>query len=511
MESLQTLSELQGLIPYLQSHEIAEIDQLLTEGKPWMPLSGPQSLAYYSSADILYYGGSAGGGKSGLLLGLALTAHSRSIIFRREGTQLEGLVDDLKRIVGHTTGWNGQKNIMRLPGHQIEFGSCKDLGSEQAYQGRAHTLKCFDEIPHFAEKQFRFLCGWLRPMGGDPNERCRVVGAGNPPLTAEERWVIKFWAPWLDTDKYPTPAVPGELRWFTTIKGEDVECPNGDPILMDGMWITPKSRTFLPSSVKDNPFLMAAGYESTLAALPEPLRSQMLLGDFTAGTEDNPYQVIPTAWVDAAMKRWQRREPKGPMDSMGVDVARGGRDDEVYARRHGNWFDQLVVHPGSATPDGPTTASRVMLLLRDAAPIHIDIVGWGASPYDLLKGAGVQTIGVNNGAGSTERAKGSGLAFFNVRAQDWWRMREALDPVNDMAVELPPDPELKADLCAPTWEPTVRGIKLESKEDIRERIGRSPGRGDAIVLANRITPKLNGANGGWSFKRPASAKIVCNP
>src|SRR5262245_55772135 len=48
---------------------------------------------------------------------------------------------------------------------------------------------------------------------------------------------------------------------------------------------------------------------------------------------------------------------------------------------------------------------------------------------------------------------------------------------------VPPDNKLKADLAARHWELTSRGIKLESKDDIRKRIGRSPSKGDAVVMA----------------------------
>ena len=47
-------------------------------------------------------------------------------------------------------------------------------------------------------------------------------------------------------------------------------------------------------------------------------------------------------------------------------------------------------------------------------------------------------------------------------------------------IALPPDDELKADLAAPHWELTARGIKLEPKDDIRKRFGRSPSKGDAV-------------------------------
>jgi len=63
-------------------------------------------------------------------------------------------------------------------------------------------------------------------------------------------------------------------------------------------------------------------------------------------------------------------------------------------------------------------------------------------------------------------------------------MREALDPEQDggSPIALPPDPVLAADLAAPRWRLGLRGIEIESKDDIRDRIGRSPDRGDAVVM-----------------------------
>jgi len=62
-------------------------------------------------------------------------------------------------------------------------------------------------------------------------------------------------------------------------------------------------------------------------------------------------------------------------------------------------------------------------------------------------------------------------------------MREALDPETGSNIALPPDPELLADLSAPKYEPTIRGVKIESKEDVQERLGRSTDKGDACVMA----------------------------
>jgi hypothetical protein len=48
---------------------------------------------------------------------------------------------------------------------------------------------------------------------------------------------------------------------------------------------------------------------------------------------------------------------------------------------------------------------------------------------------------------------------------------------------LPPDPELRADLAAPTYSVTARGILIESKDELRKRLGRSTGKGDVCTMA----------------------------
>jgi Terminase large subunit, T4likevirus-type, N-terminal len=465
------------------------MDALLSAQK-WLPLNGPQREAYESPADVIYYGGAAGGGKTDLLIGLALTQHTRSIIFRREAKQLQGIYDRCAEILKTRDGFNGHDGIWRLPdGRQMEFGSCKDEGSEVAYQGRPHDLKAFDEIPHFSEKQFRFLCGWKRSTR--KGQRQRVVCAGNPPTDSDGEWVIRYWAPWLQ-ENHPRPAKSGELRWFAALDGKDIEVDGPEPVEHDGEWILPHSRTFIRSKVQDNPFLMETGYEQTLQGLPEPLRSQMLRGDFMAGRDDDPWQVVPTEWVRQAQARWQARDRKGVMDSVGVDVARGGKDYTVIARRHGNWYDTLDELAGSVTPDGPTVSGMVLARTRDGAPIHVDVIGVGSSVFDFLKVAGVEVQGIN-GAEKSEATDTSGkLSFFNKRAELHWKFRELLDPVSDMGIALPPGDGLKSDLCAPRWKMTPRGIQVESKEEIIKRIGRSPDRGDAVVLAAITTRK------GWN-------------
>ena len=63
-------------------------------------------------------------------------------------------------------------------------------------------------------------------------------------------------------------------------------------------------------------------------------------------------------------------------------------------------------------------------------------------------------------------------------------MRELLDPSKGHNMMLPPDPQLRADLCAPRYEVTVRGIRVEPKEEVKKRLQRSPDRGEAVIYAS---------------------------
>jgi hypothetical protein len=354
-------------------------------------------------------------------------------------------------------------------------------------------------LTHYHESQFRFLSGWLR-NAERPEIHKQVMGAGNPPTSADGGWVIDFWAPWLDK-KHHNPAKEGELRWFIRDNDKDVEVDSNEPVLLDGDEhpTEPKSRTFISAKVEDNPYLMDSGYMATLQALPEPLRSQMLKGDFGAGIDDDVWQVIPTEWVDKAMQRWEPRTPsqKGMMDVVGVDPARGGHDEMVISPRHGNWFDELVVMPGASVPDGSTATGRVVMVLRDRAVAHVDVIGIGGSVYDHLKGANVQTVAMNASESSTLYDRSGQLAFFNKRSEWWWTMREALDPDKGDGLMLPPDQKLKADLCAPRWRLQGKNIQVEPKDTqnnsktwgLKARLGRSPDRGDAIVIARVHTAK----------------------
>src|SRR4051812_31953566 len=236
---------------------------------PWVPNPGPQTQAFVCEADELFYGGEAGGGKTDLGIGLALTEHKRSLLLRRINKDAVKIKPRIEEILGHDHGYNGQLQRWRLGERQIDIAGCEQESDKQRFKGDPHDLIVFDEGTDFLESQYRFIIGWNRST--DPKHQCRVIVARNPPTTPEGLWVVKYWGPWLDTT-HPNPAKPGELRWFTTVAGEDREVDGPGPHMIDGEAVYARSRTFIRATLSDNPDLARTGYASVLSSLPEDPR-----------------------------------------------------------------------------------------------------------------------------------------------------------------------------------------------------------------------------------------------
>ena len=433
-----------------------------------------------------------------MLLGLAASHHRRSIIFRREFKQLEDIRGKAEQMYADIGSFNGQRELWRLTTsdgvkRRVRFGAMQLPGDEMAYQGQQMDLHCFDEITHFQESQFRFVTGWNR--SDFPGQRSRVIAAGNPPTNAEGYWVIRYWAPWLDP-KYPKPAKDGELRWFAQLKDKngrfvDMEVDGPAEIQVPGELypVKPRSRTFIRAFLTDNPVYMASGYMSVLQGMPEPLRSQMLHGDFMVGHEDHPRQVIPTEWVLAAQARWKPKselDARIRMDALGVDVARGGRDNFVLTPRYGTWFGEQISFPGSETPDGFAGLEMIVSSIPpgERPAVNIDVVGVGSAVYDLAKGSGLNAFAMDARHTSYARDSSGALGFSRKKSEWWWKLREALDPAMGDDLAIPQDRQLLADLTAPRYNWKTNGIAVEDKEDLIARIDRSPDHGDSLVLAH---------------------------
>lgn len=233
-----------------------------------------------------------------------------------------------------------------------------------------------------------------------------------------------------------------------------------------------------------------------------------VLGEFYAADED---AVVPLAWVEAAQERWKlwnlgdaeagvppRAAPEGRR-VVGVDVARYGTDKTVIATRTGHVIDTLEVHTKA---DTMATTGHVVGHLRSPHAIAVvDAVGVGGGVVDRLREQEHSVLGFNASGKSTSRERSGTFGFKNLRAESWWKLREALDPSTDPTLCLPPDDTLTGDLTSPRWWIDSGGrIQVEAKDDIRERLGRSPDHADAVVLGNWQSGTLGGGSAlfGWS-------------
>jgi hypothetical protein len=215
-----------------------------------------------------------------------------------------------------------------------------------------------------------------------------------------------------------------------------------------------------------------------------PVYRNRVLGEFAEQDRDS---VIPLAWVEAAIERWQAAQvtegfDKGQLRNVGIDVARSGDDKTVFARRYGVFYDELIVTEKQTTMD--TANLAYPMVMAPGVWATVDVVGLGAGVVDRLRELKADAVAFN-GAESTPMLDRSGeVGFLNKRAASWWNLREMLDPDNGDDLMLPPDDELIGDLTAPKWRMSAGGkIQIEKKEDVQKRIGRSPDRGDAVVYA----------------------------
>jgi hypothetical protein len=205
-----------------------------------------------------------------------------------------------------------------------------------------------------------------------------------------------------------------------------------------------------------------------------------VLGEFHASDED---AVIPLAWLEAAIERWHvwdraGRPPQGGPLWTGVDVGRGG-DESVLARRDG----AAIVLEGNRRRD---TMSQVSALQGLEGRAIIDVIGLGAGVYDRLKEVGARPLAYTGSGKAQVRDRSGKFGFTNTRSAAYWNLRELMDPAFEPVLMLPPDDLMISDLTTPTWEVQTGlppKIKVEPKEKVVERLGRSPDRGDAIAMA----------------------------
>lgn len=484
----ERIASLQTLIERLAPKQRDELTQALVHDRrsiPWRPMRGAQSLGFERAAevDVLMLAGGGASGKTDVGIAIALFLARNARFLRKTGLEFNGIYKRIGEILGTTDGRNLSTQSWELPapfgfrgkGATVEFNGLAEPDSMLRLQGRPVDCLIVDDAGsgQIPKADIDFVSRWLRSTELVPK---RLIYTSNPPTSADSLWLRdEVFAPWLSPSYAGTPARSGEVRYFLVDGDEQREVPAGTP--------GAQSRCVVMSTVYDNPRLVRSGYAEHLKQSPTAvLRKRLLENDWSAGWDtDDAMQVIPSAWIDAAMERWTPDAP-GPMETVGVDVARGGKDRTTLACRHGDWFAAPRIHAGSATPDGQAVAALVLAARSPEAVTFIDSTGVGSSPFDLLKER-VPAVPIVFGAGYDALDRTQSFRFFNVRSALWWRMREALDPTGPRSIALPPDKVLKQELCMPRYELRSGKLFVEDRDAIIKRLKRSPDVATAYILA----------------------------
>jgi len=313
------------------------------------PQPGPQSKFLATLADIAFYGGSAGGGKShGLLLEPLRHADNPDfggVIFRRTTPMLrkEGALWDkakeLYKKVGAET-MEGDLSVRFHSGMSLQFSHMEHESNIYDWQGAEFPFVGFDEVTHFTERQFFYMLSRLRSMSGIPGY---VRATCNPD---PDSWVREFLSWWIDPDTgFAIPERDGVLRYFVR---------DGDAILWadkredftdeqrfteDGTDRT-KSVTFIRARLQDNKELLKKDrtYAANLEALSYVDRMQLKEGNWNvrpmAGTmfKTGWFEIVDAAPADIKMVRyWDRASSKkeGAAYTAGCKLGRS-KDGTFY-------------------------------------------------------------------------------------------------------------------------------------------------------------------------------------
>lgn len=208
---------------------------------------------------------------------------------------------------------------------------------------------------------------------------------------------------------------------------------------------------------------------------------QEFMCDFNAAA-DNVLISIDTVRV-AACRQYRKHDYAASPRILGVDVARFGSDASVIFKRQGvvSWPPTVI-----RKLDNMALADQVAIQIREWQPdaVFIDI-GNGSGVVDRLRQLRFDVTEVAFAGASSDPH------YANKRMEMWAEMAKWLQDGG----AIPPDTMLQADLSAPTYGYTTgKGLKiLESKDKIKERIGRSTDLADALALtfAAPVAPKLD--------------------
>lgn len=343
------------------------------ESKAIRPQPGFQEKWLASPADIVIAGGAAGCGKT---LGMLLeplrhigNGEFGAVIFRRTSPQIfneGGMWDEASRLYPllGAVPKVGDSQFLFPSGASVSFKHLQHELTVLDWQGSAVPLIGFDELTHFTKYQFFYMLSRNRTMCG---VRPYVRATCNPDA---DSWVAEFISWWINQETgFAIPERAGVLRWFIRL-GDTIVWADSRQALVDKYGRPdlpadheeqpqPKSVTFIPGKLSDNPALMKAdpGYLANLRALPEVEQQRLLGGNWKIRPAAGMYfkrtwcEVIEPDEVPATVKwvrYWDLAATKKTQDNdpdwtVGLKLGRD-RDTKIFYVGH---VERMQEDPGT--------------------------------------------------------------------------------------------------------------------------------------------------------------------
>lgn len=322
------------------------------------PQPGPQTMFMCSPADIVIYGGAAGGGKTFALLMEGLRHKNvvgfSGVIFRKNYTQITasgGLWDAAQKIYGLVQGANAKKTpklhwYFTPSNARINFAHLERDEDLMSWQGTEICYLAFDELTHFSRHQFLYMLSRNRSTCGI---RPYVRATCNPD---SDSWVADFISWWINQDTgYPIYERSGVVRYMCVLNDMIYWGSNPHELAKEhGVNVEEcKSVTFIASKLTDNKVLMAKdpSYMANLKALAEIDKERLLYGN---------WKIRPAAGM------YFKTENFTFVDAVPKNIV-------AYAR---SW-DLAATEPTPLNPDPDATAGVLMGLLDDGRVIVLDV------------------------------------------------------------------------------------------------------------------------------------------
>lgn len=407
-------------------------------------LSAKQGEALKSPSKFLLYGGAKGGGKSWFIciwmFLMAVKYRGNKLFFcRRRSVDFTNTTLETwkKSIPSNLYRINEQKKKIFIDRSNsvIDYGGLDDPLLIQSLNSAEYAHISIDQAEEVEQDSFSMIRGTLRhklPDGTFPPYQVRLTA--NPAQC------------WLK-DKFILAPDP-DFAFISAL-------PSDNPHL-------PKDYTEnLREAFKHRPNLLAA----------------YLYGSWDDLAGHNV--CIQGSWINEAKKR--KSEDRAIKRIIVNDPARFGDDENViYVMEDDGRVMSVVEQIFLEHKSLMDTAGRLASLRRkwDAQIIAVDVIGIGAGIVDALYELKEPVLSINSSSKPTIENKQR--KYMNLRSQLWM---EAGELFANSRVSLPEDNVLSGQLAGIKFDYNSSGkIQVESKEDIKKRLSRSPDRGDCFVM-----------------------------